>query len=573
MQEPALSHADLCHAFEAALAQLPVQALERFAERKKLLQGGYRPGNPALLRALVASAMRPRLLTYEPDLAVLMRTHAPASRLLSMLSREVLRERAAQLMAFFGKAAFLLGLLMDPREDVRATVPERMASTAAELPEAAAARDLLAQAFAPVVALGEAAPSGQARRETIAELRKQLDEADKKARRERRAAEEQRAAEAREIKSRLATMQFNIDERQKRIDQLEARLARAGEELERRARALASARRIEALKPWLEPAQAAERALAKAETSDLLERARRALTQQALFDRASARHAALLARRRAVQMARQEVAEALAAAINRAPELVQVHAELEAECAALDQTLALPVPESALGAELQRRIDALTSQTRDDTFALLALAERLALLPKLEIAALKARCRQRANAPAAAGPVEDKDAAREPSEGSAIERRNPELAAALQGSAGLLLFLDGHNVLNGLSRYKQRRGTAVTHEDARRALERDVARLLRERPLVQAHLVWDGAVQSDASVSENLTVHYSGGEGEHRADRYILDQLSFFREAAGDLPRVLVTDDNDFAGEARRLGAAVCRLHDFEAFMPFWAGA
>lgn len=566
MQEPALTLADLRHAFEELLTRLPTKALEPFARRKQLLGGGYRPGNAKLLCALVANALGPRLLTYDAELAALLRTHDPVSRLLAMLSREVLEGRAVQLMAFFGKAPFLLGLLMDPREDVRAKVEPRLASTAAELPTAETARDLLAQAFSPIVELGAIAPASAAGRETIAELRKQIEETEKKARRDRRELEEKHLAEGREVKSRIATMQFNIDERQKKIDALEAELERTRATLEARARALASARRIESLRPWLEPVQAVEAKLAEPGSDDLLARTRKALNQQALLDRASARRAELQSRLEALELALGDATRALAAALNPAPDLVACRAELEAACRDLRATLQLPEPESPLERELQARIDALTPKTVSDTANLLTLAERLNLLPSGTAGELRTRLRQRANAPTLAGELQDKDA---PTGPNAIEQRNPLLAAALQGRQPLLLFLDAHNILNGLSRYKQRRGTAVTHEDARKALEHDIARLLANLPLLHAHLVWDGGTRSDFTRAQNLTVHYSGGEGDHRADRYILDQLSFFRENAPDLPRLLVSDDNDFCAEARRLGATTCRLHDFDAFLPF----
>lgn len=566
MQEPAITLADLRHAFEELLGRLPINALETFARRNNLLGGGYRSGNAKMLCALVANALGPRLLTYDADLAALLRTHAPVARLLAMLSREVLESRAAQLMAFFGKPAFLLGLLMDPREDVRAKVAPRLASTLAELPAPETARDLLAQAFAPIVELGANAPTSAAGRETIAELRKQLEEAEKKARRDRRELEEKHSAAGREVKSQIATLQFNIDERQKKIDALEAKLTRLQGELEQRARALASARRIEALRPWLEPAQAAEAKLAETGTEGLLERTRKALEQQALLDRASARRAELHTRLEALELALSDATNALAGALNPAPALVACRAELETACRDLRATLSLPEPPSPLAGELQARIDALTPETVGDTNELLSLVERLGLLPHETAGTLRTRLRQRANAPTLAGEMQNKDAPEGP---NAIEQRNPLLAAALQGRQPLLLFLDAHNILNGLSRYKQRRGSAVTHEDARKALERDIVRLLNNLPLLHAHLVWDGGTRSDISRSQNVTVHYSGGEGDHRADRYILDQLSFFREASPDLPRLLVSDDSDFCAEARRLGTTTCRLHDFDAFLPF----
>jgi hypothetical protein len=101
----------------------------------------------------------------------------------------------------------------------------------------------------------------------------------------------------------------------------------------------------------------------------------------------------------------------------------------------------------------------------------------------------------------------------------------------------------------------------------RERVQKDVIALLHHLPLSVAHLVWDGPKMETFTLSDNVNGHYSGGEGEHKADHYILDQIKYYREKQVDIPCVLVTDDNDFGGSARRLGAKVCRLHDFEAFM------
>jgi hypothetical protein len=84
--------------------------------------------------------------------------------------------------------------------------------------------------------------------------------------------------------------------------------------------------------------------------------------------------------------------------------------------------------------------------------------------------------------------------------------------------------------------------------------------------LVAVNLVWDGCAKTNHNLSENVLVHFSGGTGEHRADHYIINQIDYYKDQT-DLPMVLVTDDNGFAGDARKRGVQVCRLHDFEAFL------
>lgn len=569
MIEGPIDAAALGRSLEEALAAVPEAALERFATQRRLMGGGYRKGHPAVLRALIANALRPRLLTYDTDTATFLRTHLPEARLLSMLSREVLEQRATWFIAFFGKARFLLALLADPREDVRARVPERMAAEGNELPEPEAAGDLLAQAFSPIVQMGGGPAARERDRERIAELRQQLEASEKARRDERRKAEAEANTRDGEWKSRLATARFGVEERQREIDRLRAALEKERAERERRVQEELAGRQIRLFQGWLTPCLKAEALTAADPHAPLLERAEEAIAQQRRLDRASAQRAELSDRLGKTEAALARVDETLAGAMVRHSGLVAVRAELAAERDRLREALGDAEPDP-LTAALSARIAAATEKDYEPTLTLLQAGERTGLIAKADADRLRLAFRRRVatwdlGAPDAAKDAEAALDALE-AEGAAAERRNPALVKALRGAAPAMLFLDGHNILNGIGRYRQRRGMALTHEAARLRVERDAASLLRNLPMVFAHLVWDGTEASEHAASDNVAVHYSGGQGEHRADRYILDQLRFYRERF-EHPLIVVTDDNGFAGEARKLGADVCRLHDFEAFL------
>lgn len=566
--EPSIDAAALGHSLEEALAAVPEAALEAFATQRGLLGGGYRKGHPEVLRARVANALRARLPACETDAAAFLRAHLPEARLLAMLSREVLASRKAQLMAFFGKARFLLALAADPREDIRARVPELMAAQGAELPEAETAGDLLAQAFAPVVRLGGGPAAHNRDRDRIADLRRQLEASERERREERRKAEADARARETEWKTKLATARFGIDERQKQIDRLTAALEREKAERDRHVKELLAERQIRLFQGWLAPHLKTEAVLAES-NAPLLERAEAAIAQQLRLDRASALHNEASKRLAATEEALARVDATLAGAMVRHTGLVNVRAELAAERDRLRETQG-SAEADPLVAALAARINAVTEADYEPTLELLTQGERVGLIGKNAAERLRRDFRRRVStwnlgSPDAAKDVEAALSALE-AESAAAERRNPALVAALRGTAPLMLFLDGHNILNGIGRYRQRRGVALTHEEARKRVERDAAKLLRNLPMTFAHLVWDGAEISEHAASDNVTVHYSGGQGEHRADHYILDLLRYHRGKA-DLPCVVVTDDNGFAGEAVRLGAAVCRLHDYEAFL------
>jgi hypothetical protein len=94
-------------------------------------------------------------------------------------------------------------------------------------------------------------------------------------------------------------------------------------------------------------------------------------------------------------------------------------------------------------------------------------------------------------------------------EAAAIRRRNPHLAAAFEGREAVLLFLDGHNMLNGMGRYRTQRGKPQTHEDARKQVEKDIQ---------HSQFV---AVQVKASLLQN---HSQRAEDALWLKHYVLDR-------------------------------------------------
>jgi hypothetical protein len=99
-------------------------------------------------------------------------------------------------------------------------------------------------------------------------------------------------------------------------------------------------------------------------------------------------------------------------------------------------------------------------------------------------------------------------------------------------------------------------------------LVRDVVRLVSATPTLRTQIVFDGPTRTDTSTAPNVTVTYSGGEGEHRADNVLLDNIRFHTLESSEIPILLVTNDNDFRAKARRLGAQCLSVPDFGAFIP-----
>ena len=123
--------------------------------------------------------------------------------------------------------------------------------------------------------------------------------------------------------------------------------------------------------------------------------------------------------------------------------------------------------------------------------------------------------------------------------------------AALEGDARLVI-VDGWNLVLGARKFGLDRTRLFAQAKDRKDLEAQARRHLAERPQDLVWIVLDGprfATWTDG----RLRVSYTGGEGAHRADRFICD---FLRMAAfrGDVSRIsVVTNDKDFQRSVNRL--------------------
>jgi hypothetical protein len=131
------------------------------------------------------------------------------------------------------------------------------------------------------------------------------------------------------------------------------------------------------------------------------------------------------------------------------------------------------------------------------------------------------------------------------------------------GTEKITYLLDGHNILYALRQafieqlVDGHPGTAAREELAER-LRRAFA-----RPGPAVFLYYDGGEAHAESRSAQLQVIYSGGDGEHRADRAILGHLRQLAESAPVAPVVVVTRDIALARRARKRGASIMAPEEF----------
>lgn len=563
------------------LDALPDHDLSVLAQQDPAFQsGGFRAGNTAALRARalqLAAGSQP----ISDALRRLLRTHSLNRPLVGLLSATALTDLRHELAVLFGGPRVLLAMLADEREEVREMAARWLRQDPVFLaiaPAAAATR--LHETFARLLEAAGADPSAVAAPVTHETWKDARDKLELQLRDTR--------AEARRLKGvddRLARLRDQLTARDRELTETQARLAEAeaqaraavrerdaaSTELARELRhreerllAAVEARLATEAAAWLAPVRAvAAEASATAVTGDdaLLARAANVLSRQDATDRHSGNRRTLTARYEALTQRLDETRDALANALHPLPELAMVESELAAEVRRLGHLLnrragRTPLEES-LSARMAIASPAELQNMRGALAQLMALgvfdAETAARLT--ESLENRLRVDYATSLPGSAA-LDDDDATP-----SGILRR------ALRGRCAAILLIDGHNVLFGLQgRYLPPQGAAVPTGPARTRLVEDVVRLAADHPTCRAWVVFDGPTRSESTPAKNVRVTYSGGEGEHRADEALLDNIRFFR-AGGDFPILLVTNDNALAGEARRLGAKILSALEFGAFL------
>ena len=141
------------------------------------------------------------------------------------------------------------------------------------------------------------------------------------------------------------------------------------------------------------------------------------------------------------------------------------------------------------------------------------------------------------------------------------ERDPLQLLTALSGvslrdDARILFLIDGHNFVNTRPDYVERI-PKMSHEDLRKHFQRELRALADACPQCEIHLVWDGSAISDQNFGPRFKISYSGGQGEHRADRRITRYLSYLEQRPSGEKVFVVTADIELRNDSARHGAAL----------------
>ena len=127
-----------------------------------------------------------------------------------------------------------------------------------------------------------------------------------------------------------------------------------------------------------------------------------------------------------------------------------------------------------------------------------------------------------------------------------------------------IVLVDGHNVIHGLpAKYAKPSGNSGADIRERGRLAQDIARRFERTPQARVQIIFDGPRHQETCVVPNVTVVYSGGLGQHRADDCILERIVFFKREFPEMRLTLVSDDVALCVKAEKKGATVQGVKEF----------
>ncbi len=539
--------------------------------------GGFRARKPELVRKRLE-----QIVCANPEVSrqirAVLAAHSRSSTLLAHLSTETIASTAPAWAALLGEAVFLIAALLDPRPELRGKAESWLGRTPHFITvEPPKARAELAEILAEIRELTEAGePNARpATRESWDDQRERLNQrittlqtenrrlkgVDDKCRRSALLLEQEQE-KTRNLSAKLKESDNALRAARRELEETAAELQRETSRREQRLQAALDLSLSQEFHGWLAAAHALEAAAHDpAPSDDAAAFAENALRIQAASDRHSGNRAELDERLERLTALQIKVRDSLKNAIFQCPELRAADGRVEDEIRRLRTLLnprstSDPIEEALVG-----KIHAAPDNLLPLLKSLPVTLNSLNLLSRSSLKTIEAEFRKRMDALEALGVPENPE----------FEGRTDAaalLGRALAGRLPAILLLDGHNVLFGLqARYMPPRGQAVPDRQKRDNLIGDVVRITQPNPALRAVVLFDGPTRSDLSPSPNVRVIYSGGEGEHRADKVLVDQVRFFRSAAPDTTVLLVSNDNELCRESRRLGAQDLSVVDFGAFL------
>jgi len=538
--------------------------------------GGFRNSKPPIIRTRIR-----QLVTGSQPISETLRKHlAKRSRMASLadlLPPNIICDNRHAFVALSSAHTFLVALLLDARAEIREKAEAWLKDETPFLsltPEDALKQ--LRDLFEPLTELlGASASAGipvtqeawRAQKEQLDLRIRDLNEQNRRL----RGVDDKLAGLSRQLKTaetQLASTKDKLDEAEKNLRQKntegEKLVAALNKETANRNERLTAALDLALAKEffgWLGTARALETEAQVIDPySDLLKQAETALAHQAELDRHTGNRMTLESRLTELKQMQSRIIQTLEHAIRQSPELKRIESALSSEIEQLSALLYPAKSTSPIEHLLIERIHAASDNALPALRPLPDLMTAAGLLPMGSNGRVLAAFRKRFGAIQALSVMPDPET-------DACKPAVSLLGRALAGQQPLMLLIDGHNALFGLpTRYNPKRGSAASEGDKRNKLAADIIRVTAPNPAVRVWIVFDGPQRTDTQASPNVRVTYSGGEGEHRADTVLLDNIKFFRTTDPAMAVLLVSNDSDLCKEAARQGAQIVSVMDLGTF-------
>ncbi len=572
-------------AFCRLLEDVPDDEVLKFAKTDKSLLQGARPvmASVPMLRTNIRKVLRASK-PYSPVLKDFLAVNSLQARLIVVWSPRALTVALEALEVYFHGRHLIASLLLDDREEVQKLGLERMEAGALDRPaptdaerEAAAkqlAKDFnwfLQELHGLVAAADDGTNVGGTR------LRAERDElANTLAGVERELKQERgQAAKAREaLESRITQLQEKNDALQKQAERVRKDADRAGASqhtvetelaelratLDRQVREGVERELDARRRPWIAKVESRDEEVARAngQGAELLARVQQELAKQEQHDRHHGNRAHLEALLRQFQDAQVRLETARQQALHPLASLDGLAEDLRREILRLQKQLKGPVSVAAFD-DLLARINAVT-----DAGSLTTLREFVgqgAELKVWDVAHLRALY----------AAIDHRfclllDTFVEHNPAAALRRHPLALVRrAMTGQDCCSLYIDGHNLSHVL--YEEHFARGGQDADARKLLGDDLVKLFLNGGEVGVRLYFDGPKRSEDALSIQVQRIFSGGQGPHRADRAILEDVAGRLNLTPEATCIVVSDDKDLLSQASLLGALPMRSQEFAALL------
>lgn len=575
-------------ALRAALAAANEKTLRDLAAQHADLARGFRPGkaDASVIRTRALAAFD-RMHELPDAYRSILRDSTLSRSLIAVLSEASLEQILDQIVTLHGLGAVTAAMLLDDRESIRTRAfcllddgEERPRKQEAAAPAGAAAAFIERMTpFLEVLSGILSATGEKSETATVAAARATHQPEPDPAR------ERQLAEELRDKRVEATRLQRDLDRvnasRERTLRELEA-LARAQDAAKQRCASLELelhtlrerfgdrveaevARRLDArLLPWLLPAENLEIAANEIAEDDLCDAAEKLLQHQMEIDRRYGLRSRIQAEIARLEALCERLKSAQTDSLRPLSVLSSMLTRIDERVALLRSRLGAPSmgADDGIAGSIERMIASA------ETFARLAqMRETLNSLASLDLMTehaqrrLHGRIRDTASKLYATASMRshwrpDPSASAESSELAGVPLY--AIQNALARGTACTLMIDGHNVLFGLTDlFHERHAPGASGIRARMRLEQMLVELSHRCPSLTIHLWFDGASLTDRTASENVRVHFSGGQGRDRADDRIAAHVLHLREASPEHPRAVVTADRALAGRVREAGSLV----------------